>query len=459
MAALLPVILAGGAGTRLWPVSRETMPKHLAGIIGEESLLQLTAKRLMAKAPADQLITVAARHQDLLIRRQLTAIDPDLATHRLLEPVGRNTAAAIALAALHAQKIFGGESVLWVCPSDHLIRDEAALIQAVDQALPAADAGDLVTFGIQPTRPETGYGYIRTGAPVGVDLPVFRVERFVEKPDLETAKGMLEDGGYLWNSGMFLFRADRILEELGEHEPEILDFTRAAFAASSENEDGSLLPPQDLYRKIPSQPIDKAVMERATRIAVVPCDPDWTDLGSWHAIWEISKRDGAGNATRGDVLLQGAENCLVHAGSRLVALASVRDLAVIETEDAVLVVDRERSEPVKQVVADLNQNGRSETIAHRTLDQRWGRAKLLEVSDDAVIQKLEILPGQIVDHVEDAETDLHWLVLSGSAVLERGGERTELQAGASVDLAAGSAYRLENAGDGMLRFLQVCQSR
>ena len=383
MTAILPVILAGGAGTRLWPVSRETMPKHLADIIGEASLLQLTATRLMAEAPADRLITVAARHQDLLIRRQLEAIDPALATHRLLEPVGRNTAAAIALAALHAQKTFGGEAVLWVCPSDHLIRDEAALSDAVKHALPAAAGGDLVTFGIQPTRPETGYGYIRAGAPAGVDLPerggaaaspIRKVERFVEKPDLETAEAMLEEGDYLWNSGMFLFRADRIIEELGEHEPAILKATEAAFEATHESEDGSLCPPRDLYDKIPSMPIDKAVMERASRIAVVPCDPDWTDLGSWHAIWEISAKDGSGNAARGDVLLHEAENCLVHADSRLVTCAGVQDLAVIETGDAVLVVDRNRSEPVKALVADLNAAGRSETREHRTLDHPWGQA-------------------------------------------------------------------------------------
>ena len=310
MTAILPVILAGGAGTRLWPVSRETMPKHLADIIGDESLLQLTARRVMAEAEPDGLITVAARHQDLLVRRQLETIDPALARHRLLEPVGRNTAAAIALAALHAHEKFGGDAVLWVCPSDHLISDQQALSAALKHALPVAAGGDLLTFGIEPTRPETGYGYIaglptgEAGAPAGVDkTPVRRVQRFVEKPDLETAEAMLAEGGYLWNSGMFLFRADRIIEELGAHEPAILKATETAFQASRPEEDGSLCPPLDLYQKIPSMPIDKAVMERAERIAVVPCDPGWTDLGSWHAIWEIAAKDGDGNATRGDVLL------------------------------------------------------------------------------------------------------------------------------------------------------------
>ncbi len=462
--AVLPVILAGGAGTRLWPVSRETMPKHLAQIIGEESLLQLTAKRLMSEAPADQLITVAARHQDLLIRRQLAAIDPALATHRLLEPIGRNTAAAIALAALYARKTFGAEAVLWVCPSDHLIRDERALSDAVKQALPVAAGGDLVTFGIQPTRPETGYGYIRAGTPAGVDLPrsedasesaVRKVERFVEKPDLGAAEGMLAEGGYLWNSGMFLFRADRIIEELAEHEPAILEATEAAFKAVHEGEDGSLCPPRELYEKIPSMPIDKAVMERASRIAVVPCNPDWTDLGSWHAIWEISDKDGNGNATRGDVLLHDAQNCLVHAGSRLVTLAGVQDLAVIETGDAVMVVDRNRSEPVKALVGDLNAAGRDETQCHRTLDQVWGQASLLDSGEDVEVAKLEILPGKAIESAEGAGHQLHFLVLAGSAELEQGDQRQALKEGESADLSAGTGYRLSNGDDVPLRVLQV----
>ncbi|MEZ5934994.1 MAG: mannose-1-phosphate guanylyltransferase/mannose-6-phosphate isomerase [Alphaproteobacteria bacterium] len=459
MTAILPVILAGGAGTRLWPVSRETMPKHLARLIGEESLLQRTARRLMAKAPAERLITVAARHQDLLIQRQLEDIDPDLAKHRLLEPVGQNTAAAIALAALHAQKTVGGDAVLWVCPSDHLIRDEKALFVAVDHALPVAAGGDLLTFGIQPTRPETGYGYIAAGTPASADSPVLKVERFVEKPDIETARSMLEEGGYLWNSGMFLFRADRILEELGEHEPAILEATEAAFAAAERHVDGSLCPPLDLYKKIPSKPIDKAVMERAKRIAVVPCDPDWTDLGSWHAIWEISEKDGNGNASSGDVLLEGAKDCLIHADSRLVTLAGVQDLAVIETADAVLVVDRSRSEPVKQLVAGLNAAGRSETQRHRALDHIWGRTVVLEDGEAATVQRLEILKGKGLSAVEGAEADLHWLVLTGRALLERGEERLELDAGDSADVESGHVYTLANLGDDTLHILQVGTSR
>jgi len=423
MTAILPVILAGGAGTRLWPVSRETMPKHLAKIIGDQSLLQLTARRVMAEAAPDGLITVAAQH-------------------RLLEPVGRNTAAAIALAGLHAQKHVGGDALLWVCPSDHLIRDEAALSDALKHALPAAARGDLLTFG-----------------PASDNSAVCPVERFVEKPDLETAKAMLAEGGYLWNSGMFLFRADRIIEELGTHEPAILAATEAAYRASSTTEDGSLHPPKEHYENVPSMPIDKAVMERASRISVVPCNPGWTDLGSWQAIWEESEKDEDGNAAGGDVLLHDAKNCLIRGKGRLVALAGVQDLAVIETDDAVLVVDRARSEPVKQLVADLNAAGRSETLRHLAVDHTWGQAVLLEKGCDAEVQRLEIVPGKAVEAAAGVDRDLHWLVMSGHAEIERSGERQQLASGQSADLPAGTAYRLENNGAAPLQLLQVSQHR
>lgn len=454
MMAILPVILAGGAGTRLWPVSRETMPKHLARIIGNESLLQMTAKRVMAEAAPEGLITVAAQNQDLLIHRQLDAIDPALARHRLLEPVGRNTAAAIALAALHARKAFGDDTVLWVCPSDHLIRDQQALSQALKAALPVAARGDLLTFGIQPTRPETGYGYIKAGAEGSDKRTVRPVDRFVEKPDLKTAEAMLSEGGYLWNSGMFLLRTDRIIEELGTHEPLILEMTEQAFQVAEATEDGSLRPPLDLYEKIPSRPIDKAVMERATRISVVPCDPGWTDLGSWQAIWEEMEHDEAGNAASGDVLLHDARNCLVRGNGRLVALAGVRDLAVIETADAVLVVDRERSEPVKQVVADLNAAARSETLRHPTVDHPWGQTVLLDKGDDAEVRRLDVLPGKTIAETDDSGAR-HLLVTSGQAEIERGGEHLSLRAGESIDFEPGIPYRLENKGATPLQLLQV----
>jgi len=455
MTAIVPVILAGGAGTRLWPVSRETMPKHLAKLIGEESLLQLTAKRLLASAPAERLVTVASTTQDLLIHRQLAEIDPDLTKHRLLEPVGRNTAAAIALAALHVRSIFGPDAVLWVCPSDHLIRDQAALDQAVRDAQSMAAEGDLVTFGITPARPETGYGYIKAGMPIGTESAVLRVDRFVEKPDLATAEAMLKAGGYFWNSGMFLFRADRILEELSAHEPAILEATEQAFDAATSDEDGSMEFPLSQYEKIPSAPIDKAVMERATRIAVVPCDPGWTDLGSWHSIWEQLAHDDQGNATYGDVLLNDAENCLVHSNHRLVACAGIKNLAIIETDDALLVTDRARSEPVKQVVASLNAVNRAEAMQHSAAEHDFGRISTLETTDDVQVRRLEIAPGKVIDQPGGTDSNIHWFVVNGTADCRFGDQRVHLETGQSADLHPKTPYSLGNMADERLTIIEV----
>lgn len=452
MTAIVPVILAGGAGTRLWPISRESMPKHLAEFIGDRSLLQMTASRLLTVAPADRLITVAARHQDLLIDRQLKAIDPALATHRLLEPVGRNTAAAIALAALYARRTFGDEAVLWVCPSDHLIRNVEALGQAVRDALPVAAEGDLLTFGIDPTRPETGYGYIKASRPAGDGSPVLRVDRFVEKPAPAVAEAMLAEGGYFWNSGMFLFRADRIVEELSTHEPEILTATEEAFEAAETDENGGLVAPLSMYQRIPSAPIDKAVMERAERIAVVPCNPDWTDLGSWHSIWEQSTKDDDGNATRGDVLLSNAKNCLVHSSHRLIACACVQDLAVIETDDALLVVDRRQSEPVKQLVASLNGAERPEAVRHRTVELGWGREAILARTSAFWVRRLDIDPHRTCEVTGDA---LHWLVIAGKAEFSQGDQRRTLKAGDSVDATGDFSCRLGNPGDQPLILIET----
>ena len=455
MTAIVPVILAGGAGTRLWPVSRETMPKHLARLVGDESLLQQTARRLLPRMSADRLITVAARGQDPVIRRQLAAIDPGLARHRLLEPVGRNTAAAIAFAALYAGRAFADDTVLWICPSDHLIGKAGELDRAVGAALPAAMAGDLVTFGITPTRPDTGYGYIRATAPTGDAPTVLPVDRFVEKPDLPTAEAMLAEGGYFWNSGMFLLRADRILQELAIHEPAIVRASERAFEAARSGMDGAIEVPRPLYEAIPSMPIDKAVMERAARIAVVPCDPDWTDLGSWHSIWERSAKDGDGNAARGDVVLCDVHDCLVHAGHRLVACAGVRDLAIIETDDALLVADRRRSETVKRVVANLNRDRRSEATRHSLEEHDWGQATTLQASAGCQVRRLEIGPRRTYGRREDGNGSTHWVVVAGTAELRQGDRRTRLGAGECAEMPPGMACELVNPGDTPLVLIET----
>jgi mannose-1-phosphate guanylyltransferase / mannose-6-phosphate isomerase len=312
-----------------------------------------------------------------------------------------------------------------------------------------------VTFGITPTRPETGYGYIRAGAAFPHATAVLRVERFVEKPELAEAEAMLAKGGYLWNSGMFLFRADRILGELGAHAAAILQPVERAFAALREAPGGGLEVPEDLYATVPAAPVDKAVMERAERIAVVPCDPGWSDLGSWQAIWEQLPKDAAGNAVRGDALLDEAENCLVHAEDRLVACAGVRDLAVVETADAVLVTDRRDANAGRRLVALLHQAGRAEATTHLEEQRPWGTLRVLHQGPDLQVSEIVVAPGCRLGRQGAGHRPAHWIVVTGTARVTMNDEVLLLQANQSVQLPPGARHRVENPAKVPMRMIEV----
>lgn len=453
--ALVPVILAGGIGTRLWPVSRETLPKHLARLVDDESLLRQTARRVIALAPPERVVTVGTKAQDFLVARQLAEVDPDLTRHRLLEPVGRNTAAAIVLAALYVRAHLDPDAVLWVCPSDHLIRDPAALRRAVAAALPVAAAGELVTFGITPTRAETAYGYVRASEPLASAPAALKVTRFVEKPAPAAAEIMLKAGGHFWNSGMFAFRADRILAEFEQHAPDIKGAVEAAYAALGEAPGGAWQVPLELYQAVPALPIDKAIMEHAQRIALVPCDPGWSDLGSWQALWEQQPKDPDGNVVRGDVVLDDAHDCLVLAETRLVACAGVRELAVIETDDVVLVTDRARSEAIRSLVTSLKAAGRSEASAHGEEQRPWGSFKVLHEAAGCKVKEIVVIPGgrlSLQSHRHRAE---HWVVVAGTAKITVDDDVLVLGPNQSVHIPLGAKHRMENPGVEPMHLIEV----
>ena len=400
---LSPVILAGGSGTRLWPLSRRRFPKHLIALGGDDTLLQATAKRVLAAASADRILTVGAVDQAALLQTQLAAVDPALVGGLVLEPAARNTAAACAAAALLAVERFGGEQLLWICAADHLMGDPAALLLALGHAAKAARAGDLVTFGIEPAYPEPGFGYIQVGDGIAGSSSVYRVRRFVEKPLPAVAEQMLAEGGHLWNSGMFVFRADRFLEEMAIHAPAILEATRAAVRAGG----GEPFTPGDGYAAIPSEPVDKAVMEVSQRIAVVPCDPQWSDVGSWHAVWEVTAKDAGGNAIVGDGWVESSRDCLLLANERLVAAVGVKDLAIIDTPDAVMVADRTDSAAVKAMVARLVEAGRAEASDYRRRVEPWGERRECLAFGQLVVSELRVVPGATLNVNAEVALDLY----------------------------------------------------
>ena len=449
---LVPVVLAGGSGTRLWPASRAALPKHLVDLFGSTSLLQETVRRITAVAPPGRLLTVAAESQGMLIRRQLGELGPGLDRHLLLEPVGRNTAAAVAVAALAAEAVWGGGAILWVCPSDHLVSAPGALYAAVAAGAVAARAGQLVTFGITASRPETGYGYIRLGRPLEQAPGVLAAAAFVEKPAAERAAAMLAEGGFVWNSGMFLFQVAAILAELDAWAPDVLGAVRAALRRDAE---GRVTLDPAGFAAVPSAPIDKAVMERSGRVAVVPCAPGWSDVGSWQAIWEITAADAAGNALAGDAVVVDGRNNLVRADGRLVALAGVDDLAVIETADAVLVAARADADAVKALVARLAESGRPEVTRHRHEPMPWGiLTRLVERPGYAIRERL-LDPGATLQLSAEAVAGVVWTVAEGTLTVDAGAGEALHSAGATVPATAGLPHRLTNAGGGKLRLVEL----
>lgn len=449
---LQPVLLSGGSGTRLWPLSREAYPKQFLALAGERTMLQETWQRVAELADGVTPIVVANEEHRFLAAEQLRQVGVEHAAI-LLEPVGRNTAPAIAAAALQASAQ-GEDPLLLVLPSDHVVRDASAFREAVRAAAPAAGQGALVTFGIVPESAETGFGYIQSEAVQSGDTAgVRRVLRFVEKPDAATAQQYLDAGGYYWNSGMFMFRASRYLAELERFRPDILAAVRAAFDAAQRDGDFIRLD-KAAFAASPSDSIDYAVMEKTDRAMVLPVDIGWNDVGSWSALWDVSEQDGDGNARHGDVIAVDSHNSYAYA-RRLVALVGVDDLVVVETDDAVLVARKDRVQQVKDVVARLKAEQRSHAVLHREVHRPWGSYDSVDQDDGFQVKRIKVKPGarlSLQSHKHRAE---HWIVVRGTARVTRDNDVFDLHANQSTYIPLGAKHRLENPGTQMLELIEV----
>jgi mannose-1-phosphate guanylyltransferase / mannose-6-phosphate isomerase len=452
----VPVILSGGAGTRLWPLSRELYPKQFLPLVGERTMIQETAIRAAALPGASRPIVVCNEAHRFLVAEQVrqAGVEPRAI---VLEPVGRNTAPAIAVAALAAlEKQTGGrgdgdEALLLVLPADHVLEDLAAFRRAVEAAIPAAQDGRFVTFGIVPDHPETGYGYIREGAGEGA---VRAVAEFVEKPDAARAKSFIDAGGYYWNSGMFLLPARGYLEELGRLDPAMLAACRKAWEAAARDLDFVRLD-RAAFESCRADSIDYAVMEKTSRAAVVPLAAGWSDVGSFAALQDVLARDGAGNVVRGDVVAEDAKNCLLYSTDRLVAAVGLAEHVVIETKDAVMVAPKSRVQDVKRLVERMRKDGRSEPGLHREVFRPWGSYDSVDAGPRFQVKRLTVKPGAKLSLQKHAHRAEHWVVVKGKARITRGDDVFDLSENESTYIPVGTVHRIENPGTELLQIIEV----
>ena len=451
--SIIPVVMAGGSGTRLWPLSRQLYPKQFLPLLGDRTMLQETCARMEGMDCEPPLLICGEDHR-FTVAEQLR-LAGQAGGKILLEPEGRNTAPAVALAACYAldNSLEGGDPVLLVLAADHAIGDAVSFRQSVAAAIPFARQGKLVTFGIVPDSPETGYGYIKCGAQFAGG-PALEVAEFVEKPSMEVAESYLAQGGYLWNSGMFLFRADRYLEELANHRPDILAVCREAMAKAQEDED-FVRPNKALFLNCPEDSIDYAVMEKTPSAVVVPMDCGWSDVGSWSALWDVSDKDEQGNTLKGDVMALDTHNSYVQADRKLIATLGLRDMVVVESDDALMVADKSRVQEVKAIVASLREQRRSEADVHRKVFRPWGYYDSIENGPRFQVKRIVVKPGgrlSLQMHHHRAE---HWIVVSGTALVTKGKEEFLLSENESTFIPIGETHRLENPGAIPLEMIEV----
>ncbi len=450
---ILPVVLSGGAGTRLWPLSRELYPKQLLPLTGDKTMLQDTVSRLSGIDGLGSPLIVCNDAHRFMVAEQLRQLEV-MPASIILEPCGRNTAPAVAIAALAALRI-DDDPLLLILPADHLIRDVPAFQQTVAAGRAHAEMGKLVTFGIVPDAPETGYGYIK--ATVGNpddSKPAYPVEEFVEKPDLKTAQAYLDAGCYYWNSGMFMFKASRYLEELKKFRPDIHAACQTAFASLTSDLDFQRLAEAD-FAACPSDSIDYAVMEKTADAVVLPMSAGWNDVGSWSALWEVHPQDKDGNVTVGDVLTTGTRNSYLHASRRMIAAVGVDNLVVVETADAVLVAQRDKVQDVKNIVQQLKNQQREEALLHRRVNRPWGAYEGIDVGERFQVKRITVKPGgrlSLQKHHHRAE---HWTVVKGTAQVTCGEQTFLLGENQSTYIPLGETHRLENPGQIPVELIEV----
>ncbi len=446
---VFPVILSGGAGTRLWPLSREMYPKQLLALTSRHSMLQETASRLAGIAGARPPIVVCNEAHRFTVAEQLRELGMDPSAI-LLEPAGRNTAPAVALAALKAQEL-DPDATIVVAPADHVIRDMRTFQQAAEVAATLAQSGKLVTFGIVAHAPETGYGYIRRGDGAG---PAYPVAQFIEKPTLEVAERFVASGEYFWNSGMFVFKASRYLTELGVFAPDILEASTAAYRAARADLDFVRID-KTAFDGCRSESIDYAVMEETHDAVVLPLDAGWSDVGSWSSLFDALPSNEQGNVLQGDVLVHDTHDCYVHSTSRLVAAVGMDDHIIVETKDAILVAPKDRVQDVKELVTQLKKAGRSESAWHREVYRPWGSYDSVDDGDRFQVKRLSLKPGGILSlqmHHHRAE---HWIVVQGTARVTCGDKTFLLSENESTYVPIGATHRIENPGKVALHIIEV----
>ncbi|MCG9542661.1 mannose-1-phosphate guanylyltransferase/mannose-6-phosphate isomerase [Vibrio sp. Isolate33] len=460
---ILPVILAGGSGSRLWPLSRELYPKQFLNIAGEQSMLQQTLFRLQGLEAhlsdtecAAPFIICNEEHRFIAAEQARSANIQHSGI--LLEPVGRNTAPAIALAALqalghsHSNQQNEPDPVLLVLAADHHIAQTTDFQQTVARGIEYAKQGKLVTFGVTPNAPETGYGYIKQGEPLSQSA--YAIECFVEKPDIATAEQYIDSGQYLWNSGMFMFRASRYLEELAEHRPEILAACKLALATQNTDLDFIRID-AEAFKSSPSDSIDYAVMEKTSHAAVIPMDVGWNDIGSWSAIWDVSDKDEHNNVIEGDVLTVDSQHNYIHAENKLVATVGVENLIIVETKDAILVANKDKVQGVKSIVSQLNQAGRTEHVHHREVFRPWGKYDVIDLGKRDKVKRITVKPGHKLSlqmHHHRAE---HWVVVAGIAKVTNDEKTYLVEEDQSTYIPLGHVHSLENPGGLPLEMIEV----